>query len=45
MYVIVIFIPFFHSYLMTIIIKVLVGGIIYLVLSGLYYKFVLKQIF
>lgn len=45
MYVIVIFIPFFHSYLMTIIIKVLVGAIVYLMLSGLYYKFVLKQIF
>lgn len=45
MYVIVIFIPFFHSYLMTIIIKVLVGSIIYLTLSGLYYKFILKQIF
>lgn len=45
MYVIVIFIPFFHSYLMTIIIKVLVGAIVYLMLSGLYYKFVIKQIF
>lgn len=45
MYAIVIFIPFFHSYLITIVIKVLVGSIIYLLLSGIYYKCILKQIF
>ena len=45
MYTIVIFVPFIHNYLITIIIKVLVGSIIYLTLSTLYYKFILKQIF
>lgn len=45
MYIAVICIPLIHSYLITIVIKVLVGSIIYLLLSGIYYKYILKQIF
>ena len=45
MYITVMIVPFFHNYLITIVIKVLVGSIIYLLLSGIYYKCILKQIF
>lgn len=45
MYIVVMCIPLIHSYLITIVIKVLVGSIIYLLLSGIYYKYILKQIF
>lgn len=45
MYVIVINIPFITNYIVTIIIKVVVGTIIYLFLVGIYYLGGLKSIF
>ena len=45
MYMVVVNVPFFYSNLATLAIKVVVGGMIYIVLAGIYYLIGLKYIF
>lgn len=45
MYIVVVNIPFFYSNLVTLAIKVVIGGIVYVTLTGIYYLIDLKYIF